>query len=272
MKSIVLLSCYFGKFPWYFTYFLESCKHNSSVSFVIITDNEKPTSLPANVKIVNQTLKGISQLATQKLGFRVMIKNPYKLCDFKPAYGYLFPEYTKGYDFWGHCDIDVIFGNIRRFMTGEILEEYEFISVRHDYITGHFTLYRNCPKINELFMRSKDYKRVLSSLFHHCFDETNFAWADFRTGIPFTEIKTDIESMTHVVKRLTAENELKAYFDFVILEGTPGRIKWDRGKIIYKNKFEAMLYHLIRFKEKCKKPTIFKKMPSTIYVSQKNIY
>jgi hypothetical protein len=272
MKSVVLLSCYFGRFPWYFTYFLESCKYNSSVSFVIITDNEAPNDLPANVRIVNSTLEEISRNASGKLGLKVSIEKPYKLCDFKPVYGYLFPEHTQGFDFWGHCDIDVIFGNIRNFIMDEMLDEYEFISVRHDYISGHFALYKNNEKMNELFMQSKDYKRVLGSLFHHCFDETNFAWEDFRNGLPFEEIKTDIESMTHVVKRLAAQGKLKAYFDFHIVEGTPGQMTWDKGTLIFKRQFEVMMYHLIRLKEIYHPKRTPVKLPQTFKISPTKIY
>jgi len=35
-------------------------------------------------------------MASRKLGFKVTINNPYKLCDFKPAYGLFFEEYTQG--------------------------------------------------------------------------------------------------------------------------------------------------------------------------------
>lgn len=272
MKSIVFISCYFGHFPWYFPYFLRSCEYNPSVSFIIITDNEAPADLPANVSFVNKTLDEISLTATQKLGFNVTIRDPYKLCDFKPVYGFLFPELIAGCDFWGHGDIDVIFGNIRRFITEEMLDEYDFISVRHDYITGHFALFRNCGEMNTLFMQSRDYKRVLGSLFHHCFDETNFAWEDFRKGIPFDEIKTPVESMTHVVKKLAARNKLKAYFDFHIIEGTPGRMKWNKGTLTFKKQFEAMMYHLIKLKTIYRPASVPEKIPDTFQISPTRIY
>ncbi len=107
-KSILLLSCYFGKLPWYFDYFVHSCKYNPTVSFLIITDDDTYTKpLPGNVKLIYKTLNDISLLATEKLGFEINIKYGYKLCDFKPAYGLIFSELLKEYDFWGHCDIDI---------------------------------------------------------------------------------------------------------------------------------------------------------------------
>jgi len=59
------------------------------------------------------------------LGFEVDIESEYKLCDFKPAYGLIFSEHFKDYDFWGYCDIDIIFGNIRAYMTDVLLNEYD---------------------------------------------------------------------------------------------------------------------------------------------------
>lgn len=56
-----------------------------------------------------------------------------------------------------------------------MLEEYDFISVRHDYTTGCFALYKNTPMLNTFFMRSKEYKKVFSNSEHYCFDECNFA-------------------------------------------------------------------------------------------------
>jgi hypothetical protein len=40
-KSIVILICYFGKLPWYFRYFLHSCKFNTSIDFFLISDGVK---------------------------------------------------------------------------------------------------------------------------------------------------------------------------------------------------------------------------------------
>ena len=134
-KTIALITCYIGKLPWYFDYFVHSCRYNPSVDFYVITDDLTHSGgLPKNVRIIYRTLNGISQLASHQLGFEVRIKYGYKFCDFKPAYGLIFSDLLKGYDYWGHCDIDVIFGNIRSFMTDNLLEEHDLISVRPDWI------------------------------------------------------------------------------------------------------------------------------------------
>ena len=171
-KSIAVVICYLGKLPWYFDYFIHSCKYNPSISFIIVTDDttySKP--IPTNIKFVYKTLSEINEQASTKLGLTVNIKNGYKLCDFKPTYGILFPELLQDYDFWGHGDIDMVFGSIRDFITEEVLKN-DVISVRHDFLTGQFLLFRNNEKMNNLFSLSKDYKKVLCSEKHYCFDET----------------------------------------------------------------------------------------------------
>lgn len=270
--SIAHLICYMGKFPWYFDYFVYSCSFNPSINFFVITDNttyEKP--LPENVKLIYQSLEEVSKIATHKLGFKIDIKNSYKICDFKPAFGILFSELIEGYDFWGFGDIDVIFGNIRNFITEEILDNYDLISVRPDWIPGCFVLLKNNDKMRTLFMHSKDYRKVFSSDIHYCFDETNFAHDAFTEGNYYSQIDTEIESMMHVIKKMEEENYIKPFFDLFIIEGIPGKLIWEKGKMTYKNKYEILLYHLIRLKSYYKPTKVPQQIPDYFTISQKKI-
>lgn len=134
-NTIVILTCWYGPFPWYFSYFIHSCSYNPTIDFYIITDNQELIlNKPKNIKIIHRTLEELVISASNKLGFTITVGYPYKLCDFKPAYGFLFPEIIENYDFCGHGDIDVIFGSIRNFITDELLNEYDLISVRPDWI------------------------------------------------------------------------------------------------------------------------------------------
>jgi hypothetical protein len=268
-----IVICYLGKLPWYFDYFAHSCSYNPSVDFIIITDDVAyARSVSANIKFVYKTLTEMNTFATEKLDLPVQITNGYKLCDFKPTYGILFSDFLKGYDFWGHGDIDMIFGNIRSFITDELLCDNDLINVRHDYLAGQFVLFRNNEKMNTLFTLSKDYKKVLCSEQHYCFDETNFQWQGFTEGKPYYEIPSEIESMTHLVKRLEHEGYLKVHFDFLIVEGVPGKLKWEKGKLFYKNKYEILLYHLVLFKKSCLPKKNIKAIPDVFAISPTRIY
>lgn len=243
-RSIIILICYYGEFPWYFKYFLHSCKYNKDIDYYIFTDNDYQYELPENVTIIKMSMAKIKKLISEKVGFTVNIDFPYKLCDFKPAYGLIFLEFVEDYDFWGYSDIDIIYGDIRNFINGRLLNEFEYISLRHDYTTGCFSLFRNDPSINNLFKNSKDYKKVFSSSKHFCFDECNFTQNLLATGKSIFEVDTEIESFTHVIRSAEKNKQIRVHFDFLLMEGIPGKIKFDHGKIFYKNTFEAILYHL----------------------------
>jgi hypothetical protein len=273
--KIGIITCWYGPFPWYFPYFIHSCSCNPTIDFFIITDNQHTIpNKPKNVKIVNQTLEEIKIIASEKLGFAVNIDYPYKLCDFKPAYGFLFPEIIRDYDFWGHGDIDVMYGDLRNFLAKRLLETYDVFSFRPEYLTGCLTIFRNTKKINELFMQSKDYKTVFTQSKYFNFDECNFMFVSIWDEKPIKTIHNEIESMTHVVKKKSKEGYLSAYFDFNLIEVAIGNIKWTNGKIIYKNKIEAILYHLLSFKKvyQYKNQKVQIQKNETICFSKNNIY
>lgn len=270
--NIAVAICYMGKMPWYFQYFAHTCSYNPTVDFFIITDQEITGTLPANVKPVYMSLPEINSLASKKLGFEINIQSPYKLCDLKPAYGLIFDSILAEYDFWAHGDIDVVFGNIRSFITDEILASHDLVVVRHDFLTGYFQLFRNNEKMNTLFMRSKDFKRVLQSDQHFCFDETNFMFNDFAAGKTPDEVHSEIESMMHVVKRAQQQNYIRAFFDFMVVEGIPGEIKWDKGELTFKRDFEILLYHMIHFKKKYTPKRAPRRVPDVFKISKNRIY
>lgn len=270
MQKIALINCFFGPLPWYFDFFLKSCSTNPTVDFIIFSDHSYDKILPENVKIISFSLHDFNELASQKLSIDIDVKTPYKLCDFKPAYGVVFSEYLKDYDFWGMCDIDIIFGSIRSFMTLEILTEYDVISTRHDFVTGWFMLFRNKPEINNLFKKSKDYVKVFTSDTHFCFDECNFKYLQLDDEISnILDIDCEIESMEHVVRKEMKLNKINVYYDLIMVDGLEGKIKWDNGTLSYDNEFEVLLYHLIRYKaNKYTEKTTWKTIPNVFYVDK----
>lgn len=143
MKKIIVFSYYFGKLPEWFPFFLKSTEYNSTIDFVIVTDDRTKYEWPSNTKAIYTSFED-AQVQFQKLfpEFRIVLNRPYKLCDYKPVWGFAFPELLKDYDFWGYCDLDMFFGDIRSFVTDEVLENFDKV-----YQFGHLTLYRN-SKIN----------------------------------------------------------------------------------------------------------------------------
>lgn len=169
MKKIVLISPYFGKLPNYFPLVLESMKKNKNINFLIITDDTTEYDWSKNIKVVYTSFQEIQKLIQSKFDFPVSIESPYKFCDYKPAYGYIFSEYIKEYDFWAHMDLDVIWGDLEKYITEDMLGKYEII-----YREGHLRLYKNNSKINHLFEKDGSifkYREVFQHKESYGFDE-----------------------------------------------------------------------------------------------------
>lgn len=174
MKKIMLIVPYFGKWPFWFKFFLLSCRSNTTVNWLLISDNPAPIDLPDNVVYKKISAKEYADFVREKLNVDFSLQRPYKLCDLKPMYGYLHQEELIDYDFWGFCDIDVIFGDIRYFLTEKVLDN-EVISCHATRISGHFSLFRNTPKLRNAFRNVEDWEAVLSDKKNHQFDEKAFS-------------------------------------------------------------------------------------------------
>jgi len=169
-KKIVILIVYFGIWPEWITLYMESCRFNPSINWLLFTDAGEPHNKPENVKSVPMTLDDFNQLASRKLGISVRVSDPYKLCDFKSTFGVIFDDYLKGYDFWGHGDIDVIYGNLRRFLTPYVLA-HDVISFHRYRISGHLAFYGNSLSINQQFTQIEDWQNKLKSAKYEHLDE-----------------------------------------------------------------------------------------------------
>lgn len=171
--------------------------------------------------------------------------------------------------FWGMCDIDIIFGRIREFMTEELLEEYDIINTRHDYLTGSFLLFKNNTEINSLFTRSKDYIKIFTSDKHYCFDECNFKHMQLELNMNIFDVPCEIESMEHIIRREYELKRINVFFDFLVVDGLSGKLKWDNGLLSYSNKLEILLYHLIQFKSNAfLKKNDWINIPNTFYIDK----
>ena len=173
MKKVLLIP-FFGKFPNYFQLFLNSCSYNYDFDFKIFTDQEyNRYNYANNVIFYKISFQEFQMLAQKKLKTKEKIISPYKLCDYKPTYGRIFEDYTNEYEYWGYCDVDLIFGNISKFLPDKTIKDYEKIQ-----IDGHLTLYKNCEKMNNLYKKSNNkiipFSKVIRIKEPCYFDEIQF--------------------------------------------------------------------------------------------------
>ena len=169
MNKIAIICPYFGNFPNYFDFTIKSMENNSFIDWYIFTDNDISGKIKnENIKYIKYSFKELQELVKLKIGTSINL--PYKLCDYKPTYGYLFSEYIREYSYWGYCDFDVIFGDLSKYLQLDKLEKYDKY-----YQLGHLTILKNNHKINEMFKGFENdvpYKKILNLNYNYIFDET----------------------------------------------------------------------------------------------------
>lgn len=146
--KIAIMFFYFGKLPNYFSLFLQSAGANRDVDFFFLTDGADTAELPPNVHKIVMPFKDVANRVQCCIDLPIKLYYPYKMCDFRPSFGLAFRDYFEGYDFWGYIDPDMILGQIRNFVTDDLMSRYDKIFTR-----GFATLYRNTDYINRLFLQ-----------------------------------------------------------------------------------------------------------------------
>lgn len=144
MKSIVLIFPYFGKLPAQYGMWRASALRNPTVDFMFFTDADVEPA--KNIIVHKMQFHDFREYIQGVLEFPIVLDRPYILCDFKPVYGEALQKYISHYDVWGYGDLDVVYGDIRAFLTDELLSKYKYFL---GY--GHLTLYRNDQDTNSYY-------------------------------------------------------------------------------------------------------------------------
>ena len=225
MKRIAIILIWFGKLPGWFDLWNLSCSYNSTIDFFIITDQEI-TNKYDNIKIIPSSLSEIKVKIEHTLDMDISLDRPYKICDFRPAFGVIFNEMLAEYDYWGYCDCDLMFGDIRSFLTEEKLEKYDKI-----YKLGHLSLYKNTREVNWAFKKDGSlvggYQKVFNSNETFAFDEQRGIWEILRkhkfnlyANMDFVDIRSNIKEF---------RNATRIYSEAVNYD--PQIFFWEKGKL-----------------------------------------
>jgi hypothetical protein len=170
MNELCFIVPYFGKEPIWFKYFLRSVEKNRQYQWLLFTDFEL-SFIPVNTIHKKISLVEFKSLVSNRLGVKTNIVDPYKICDFKPAFGQIFSDFIKDYKYWAYCDADIIIGNILSFLSKVLQSGYDIISPDKDFFPGHFCIFRNTKEINELYQQADNYINIFKSRKNYYFDE-----------------------------------------------------------------------------------------------------
>lgn len=161
-NKIAIIVPYFGKFPVWMNLFEESCRYNNFVDFIFYTDCKYEFSSP-NIKYYQISFKTFCSLVSESLDINFIPKNAYKLCGIRPFLGEIFKKELASYGFWGWCDIDLIFGDLKIYFNKNNLERFSVLSTLGDRISGPLCIFRNNEKNRKACFKIKNWKPMLMS-------------------------------------------------------------------------------------------------------------
>jgi len=153
----VLICPFFGDLPPWYDHWLKNTERMREHGYDFLFDNEEDAFRDRVREIL-----GIEAPPMWGHG---------KVWDFRPALGLLYADEIAGFDFWGHCDFDVVFGRVERWITDELLSDLDVFSNHATYISGPFSLYRNHPFVNALFLKTEEWRLVMQ-------EPTPSGWAE----------------------------------------------------------------------------------------------
>ncbi len=262
LSSIILIVPYFGKWPIWFDAFLISVAKNPTINWLCPTDCNIPEHYPDNILFIPTTLGDLNSKINAILNLKIQLSHK-KFCDLKPAYAHIFESVIKQYNFWGFCDMDIIWGNIRQYMTEALLEKYDVISSLENMISGHFTIFKNNPESLKYYQYNGDYEALFQNQKHVRFDEVKF---------------------TAITNQLIEDKDLKVFWDKKELEkGIKSEVHqeyylnrwlWKNGSIVNtKTEKKFMYLHFINWKKKIVKCEVkYTNEPETFLISFNGIH
>lgn len=261
MKSIILIIPYFGKWPLWFEAHLLSISKNPTIHWLIVTDCEIPKEYPKNITFKSTKLQHLNTHVNAVVNANVTL-TPRKLCDIRPAYGAIFYEDIKDYDFWGFCDMDIIWGNIRKFITDEMLINYDIISSRKNTLSGHFTILKNNSQIITLYKSIQNFKQKFEEAKLQRLDEEGF------TSFLKLELNDNLKIKWDTIL-CNQERDRDSHQEYYL-----DRWLWQDGKVLNtKTKQEVMYLHFINWKRTMKRSEVtYSDQPDRFYISYSKMH
>ena len=116
-KPLLIMSVFFGPLPPWLPLTLHSMAANSKVDFVVVGDAPPPAIVPPNVRFERVSYQQMQQNLATITGRSVKYTNTYKANDIKPLLPALYPSAFMGYEWWGWADLDVVFGDLLKFLA-----------------------------------------------------------------------------------------------------------------------------------------------------------
>lgn len=164
----------------------------------------------------------------------------------------VFKERLKNYDYWGYCDVDLIFGDISSFIIEETLKLHDKI-----FIDGHISIFKNNHFMNSLFKNQGKYPQYN---FREAYSTPEACYYDEYRGMEIKCIRNNVNVYNDTSIYINVDPQ-KAF-----LEVSGGWVKffavWNNGKLYAEfedgQRKEFMYIHICKRKIECLEKSILK--------------
>lgn len=235
-------------FPAWFNFYLLTCSHNPEFEWIFFSDSDEfPSSAPPNVTHHNISKKNFSKLVSRQSQINLPTSCiPNRLCDLRPAYGSIFSEFLNA-PMWGHCDVDVFWGNLSSFVKDRYIDKFDILTSRGNAMSGHFSLFKNL-KDNSFYYKSiPNFQKIIKK-----------PAKKVRAFDMFYIRNLDEMASTLVYKKLELENKIK--------------VLWSCGRSNYPWHIIHFWNHLENFRKKPELKSVFAKNSLTKWEDCKDFY
>jgi len=149
---------YFGQYPEWFDLWMRNTERMREHGYDFLFDTDE---------------QDFRKRVWRKLGIECPPMNGTgRVWNFRPAFGMLYEDEIKEFDFWGHTDFDCVYGRVEDWVTANFLDGLDVHSNHDDYICGPWTLYRNTPVVNTMFQATGEWKERMEG------DDWSHGWAE----------------------------------------------------------------------------------------------
>ena len=172
-----MINCHFGTLPNYTKFFVKSASTIECMNFHIMNDDvESVNSMndfcaeigASNVSFHYLSIQDLESTIQEKLDAEnYKMPSIRKICDWKTAYGFLFG--TFGCDWWGHCDLDIIWGDVDKYLSDMLESDVDIISADKTRLCGPCNIYRTSQ--TEVFKAHTNWRKLLLEQDHVAYDE-----------------------------------------------------------------------------------------------------
>ncbi len=155
---VAFLIPYIGTWPKWSELFFQSCEPNTCVAVLLVCEQPPPCRLPGNVQVIEMDRTELVRRLALATGLNLTALGGHKLCDFRPFFGLAFEDLLRNFEFWGFCDLDIMFGDLKKLLTPDFLESMDVFSAHDLQFAGHFTILRNVSTVNRVCFQMQGWR------------------------------------------------------------------------------------------------------------------